>query len=118
VQESEGKEDTPMRRNSDFTDAGQQPTVQDAWQRSGVANKRISLLEADIEKIKRAFLKDDLGTFDADGHRRDHLEIKESAKLVREYKVGMTKDLLKTVGSVAFGALVVGLMNYLPNHIK
>jgi hypothetical protein len=108
--------DSPTRRASDFTDDGQLPTVNDAWQRAGLAHKRIGVLETDLDKIKRAFLKDDLGTPDIDGHRTAHAELKEAAKLVKEYKVGMTKDLLKTIAATIGGIFLAGLFQYFRNN--
>jgi hypothetical protein len=108
----------PLRRAADFTDDGSVPTIADAWQRARLAHKRISLLEADIEKLKRAFLKDDLGTPDTEGHRKSHAELVESAKLVKEYKVGMTKDMLKVLSGAAFTAFILGIISYLKDHLK
>jgi len=104
------------RRTSDFTDKGKLPTLQDAWQHSVLAHTRVSSVEVDIEKLKRAFLKDDLGTPDMDGHRKSHAVIEDANKLIKEYKVGMTKDLLRTIGAMLLGAMTIGFLSYLKQH--
>jgi hypothetical protein len=110
VQESD--DDPKARRTSDFTEDGELPTLRDAWQRAGLAHRRIGFLEGKMEKLERAFLKDDLGTPDIDGHRAAHADMRESAKMVKEYKVGMTKDLLKMTGAVLGTLLLSGLFQY------
>lgn len=105
-------EEIKLRRSSDFNEDGSVPNVIDAWQRAGLAHKRITILEAEIAAIKRGFIKDDLGTPDIEGHRKAHVALVESEKLLKDYKVGMTKDLLKLIAASLFGAVVTGLATY------
>lgn len=105
-------------KQTNLTDNGALPTVADAWHRGGLAHKRINVIETELDHIKRAFVKDDLGTTDYEGHRKAHNELVADAKLIKEYKVGMTKDFLKVISATALGAFLTGLFAYLKDHLK
>jgi hypothetical protein len=105
-------ENKTYKRTTDFTEEGKEPSTQDAWHLAGLAHTRINELKVDQDLLKRAFLKDDLDTPDYDGHRKDHKLMIDNEKVVQEYKVSMTKDIIKWVVSFILGAVVVGLTSY------
>ena len=101
-----------FKRSTDFKEDGSLPGIQDAWVLADHAHRRIDDLKIDHELVKRAFIKDDLGTPDFDGHRKSHKAINDSQALVQDYKISMTKDVIKWVVSFILGALLVGLTSY------
>lgn len=100
------------KRITDFTEEGKEPTVQDSWHLAKLAHTRINDLRVDHDLLKRAFLKDDLDTPDYDGHRKSHKKFQEAENIVQDYKVSMTKDIIKLVVGFIFGILVIGATNY------
>jgi len=100
------------KRGTDYTENGTLPGIKDAWVLADHAHRRIDDLKIDHELVKRAFLKDDLGTPDFDGHRKSHKAISDSQTLIQEYKISMTKDVIKWVVAFVLGALLVGLTTY------
>jgi len=99
-------------RSMEYKEDGTSPGVQDAWILADHAHRRIDDLRIDQELVKRAFIKDDLGTPDFDGHRKSHKTINDTQALVQDYKISMTKDLIKWIVSFILGALLVGLASY------
>lgn len=55
---------------------------------------KVKDIEANQENIESAFSKNDLGRLDYDGHRRDHLEIQKSHRVLEKYKFDITKSML------------------------
>lgn len=102
-----------FKRVTDFTEAGKEPNIQDAWHLASLAHSRINELKIEQDLLKRAFLKDDLGTPDYEGHRKSHGVIATSEKVVQEYKVGMTKDFIKIFVGAVCGMILLGLVTYL-----
>ena len=105
-------ENKEYKRISDFTEDGKDPTVLDSWHLARLANNRINEIKVDHDLLKRAFLKDDLDTPDYDGHRKAHIKFQNSEKLVQDYKVSMTKDVLKLIVGFVIGLLVIGFTTY------
>jgi uncharacterized membrane protein len=111
VQESD--ENKNYKRITDFTEEGKEPTVQDSWHLARLAHNRINELKVDHDLLSRAFLKDDLNTPDYDGHRKSHKKFQDAENLVQDYKISMTKDVLKMVVGFIIGILVIGFTTYL-----
>jgi hypothetical protein len=111
VQESD--ENKNYKRITDFTEEGKEPNVQDSWHLARLAHTRINDLRAEHNLLSRAFLKDDLNTPDYDGHRKAHRKFQEAENLVQDYKVTMTKDVIKLVVGFVIGILVLGITTYL-----
>ena len=110
--------DSPFRRRAeDMTQAGGVPTAQDAWIRSGLAHKRLDEFEAKGGLIDRAFVKDDLGTPDFEGHRRAHANLIEADKLLQSYKNEATKKVIGWIVAVLLGALGSSAAAWLQRHI-
>ena len=100
------------RRISDYTEEGKEPSLQDSWHLARSAHSRINELKVDHDLLRRAFLKDDLDTPDYDGHRKSHIKFQDAEKLVQDYKVSMTKDVLKMIVGFVIGLLVIGFTTY------
>ena len=74
-------------------------------------NARMSAVEADVDKLKTAFIHNDLGREDYDGHRKDHYRrtkaAEDDARALAELKNAATKRLL--VGAIGLAITVIGL---------
>lgn len=66
---------------------------------------RVASIERDIEQIKAAFPRDDVGAINYSGHRGYHSERLASAKLMDEYKQGVTKKIVFGIVGLAFTVL-------------
>ena len=108
-------ENKDYKRISDFTEEGKEPSVQDSWHLARLAHNRINDLKVEHDLLSRAFIKDDLGTPDYDGHRKAHKKFQETESIVQDYKVSMTKDIIKIVISFLFGMLALGVTTYFKN---
>lgn len=81
-------------------------------------NTRLQKLEHSHARTQEAFIKNDLGLPDYDGHRNDHKVRTEEAKVVEGYKRDATKRLLDAL----VGALIVifgtGFWAWMKEHLK
>lgn len=71
---------------------------------------RVISIELKQDSINSAFLRNDLGSVDYDGHRKDHLSIKRSEDTMDKYKFEVAKTILKwgiaaLIALLASGAL-------------
>lgn len=73
-------------------------------------NARMAAVEADVDKLKTAFVLNDLHAPDYDGHRKDHYQrtkaAEEDARAMSELKNAATKRLL--VGAIGLAITVIG----------
>lgn len=78
---------------------------------------RLAALETDVTQLKTAFVLNDRGSEDYDGHRKDHYVRSEAAKTAEktmgELKADATKTLLKVVLTTAAGIFALGIGPYL-----
>ena len=66
---------------------------------------RVVSMERDIEQIKAAFPKNDLGATDFDGHRGYHLRKITEGQVMGEYKQEVTKKIVLGVIGLVFTVL-------------
>ena len=80
-------------------------------------NHRLARVEGDVERIKTAFILNDRGSEDYDGHRKDHFErskaAEDVAQTMRALKTDATKSLLKWLLTIAAGIFMLGVGPYL-----
>ena len=57
-------------------------------------NARVTRVEGDVERIKTAFVPNDRGVEDYDGHRKEHAANAEEEKAMSELKIGATKKIV------------------------
>ena len=69
---------------------------------------RVERIERDIEWLKTAFPRDDVGAVDYRGHRDYHSERIASSKLMDEYKQGVTKKIV--FGAIGLVFTVLGFI--------
>jgi hypothetical protein len=56
---------------------------------------RVARIEARQSGVDTAFVNNDIGRPDYDGHRKEHLVIKKQATTLENYKIDITKKLLE-----------------------
>lgn len=94
------------------------PTNQDFEKDINGLNDRVSKLEHKGSRAAEAFVKNDLGVPDYDGHRKAHLEMIEQAKVVAGYKRTMTQRVLEW-GLAGIGVLLgAGALDWIKGHLK
>lgn len=80
-------------------------------------NHRLARVEGDVERIKTAFVLNDLHAPDYDGHRKDHFErskaAEDAAQTMRVLKTDATRSLLKWLLTIAAGIFMLGIGPYL-----
>lgn len=69
---------------------------------------RVVSIERDIEQIKAAFPKNDVGTTDFDGHRGYHVRKIAEDQAMGEYKQAVTKKIV--LGSIGLVFTVLGFI--------
>lgn len=69
---------------------------------------RVASIERDIEHIKTAFPKNDLGTTDFDGHRGYHSRKIAEGQVMGEYKQEVTKKIV--LGAIGLVFTVLGFI--------
>lgn len=69
---------------------------------------RVVSIERDIEQIKAAFPKNDVGTTDFDGHRGYHVRKIAENQAMGEYKQAVTKKIV--LGSIGLVFTVLGFI--------
>ena len=79
---------------------------------------RVQALEIGTARMREAFIKNDLGVPDYDGHRVAHYNAVEQSKVVAGYKHDMTKRVLEWA-LVAVAVLIgQGALDWLKAHMK
>jgi hypothetical protein len=81
-------------RHTDLCPPDGQPFNPDHCTTALDMRQRIAALEREIAAIKTAFLIDDLGRPDFDGHRADHRLRREAAKVMEGYKITATHKVI------------------------
>ena len=69
---------------------------------------RVASIERDIEQIKAAFPKNELGTADFDGHRGYHARKIAEGQVMGEYKQEVTKKIV--LGAIGLIFTVLGFV--------
>lgn len=71
-------------------------------------NLRVASIERDIEQVKAAFPKNELGTADFDGHRGYHARKIAEGQVMGEYKQEVTKKIV--LGAIGLVFTVLGFI--------
>lgn len=81
-------------------------------------NGRVDALEHSCSRMREAFVKNDLGNPDYDGHRVAHATAIEKAKVVQGYQRDTTKKALEWLLVGVAVLLGQGVMDWIRAHLK
>lgn len=81
-------------------------------------NNRVADLEHKFARMREAFVVNDLGIADYDGHRRGHTKLIEQDKVVTSYKRTITGNALWAATAGAAVLLGQALLEWLKAHLK
>lgn len=81
-------------------------------------NNRVQVLEHSSARMREAFVSNDLGLPDYDGHRSAHKSMITQAAVVDSYKKDATRKVIEWVLAAAAGIFMLGLWNWIKEHIK
>ena len=79
---------------------------------------RVVDLEQRCARMREAFVKNDLGAEDYDGHRRAHAKQIDEDKIVSGYKRGVTQNAIWAAIAGLAALIGYGLLDWLRTHIK
>jgi hypothetical protein len=71
-------------------------------------NERTRAIEQTLKSQASAFVINDLGTPDYDGHRKSHIKLENEAKLVESYKNNVSETIIKWAVTGILILLAVG----------
>ena len=91
------------RRATDREDYAHMPP--DLWRLLTDIRDRGARMEQKLDNMTTAFVKDDLGRPDYDGHRRAHNAMVKQAETIESFKMDATKKVL-----IALVVFIAGLM--------
>lgn len=91
---------------------------QDSDQKWAGIERRVTTLEGSLSRTNEAFVKNDLGTPDYDGHRKAHSEMIDDARVISSYKRDMTKKVLEWLMVGAAVLIGQGALEWLKGHLK
>ena len=72
--------------------------------------QRVASIERKQGDMVNAFLLNDLGLPDFDGHRKDHLAIRKASEVMSRYKIGATEKVIGIIVIAVLGLLNTGLI--------
>lgn len=75
--------------------------------------ERVAKLERSVEQYSTAFVKNDLGQPDLDGHRRAHSELVKAAETMDEYKAEGAKNIIRLAATFFAGVLSIGVVDWI-----
>ncbi len=68
---------------------------------------------ATLKAQSRAFVPNEFSEPDYDGHRKDHVKLATSEKLIESYKESATKRIINIALAFVFGLMAVGFFEYI-----
>lgn len=80
--------------------------------------QRLASVERKQGEMTNAFLLNDLGLPDFDGHRKDHLAIRKASEVMSRYKIGATEKIIGVIIIAVLGLLNTGILTKLIEVIK
>ena len=105
-------------RSTDSCPPGGAPFNPDHCSTALDMKQRIASVERKQAEMTTAFLLNDLGAPDFDGHRKDHLAIRNASEVMARYKIGATEKLIGIVILAVLALLNTGLWHKLLEVLK
>lgn len=75
--------------------------------------ERVAKLERFAEQHTTAFVKNDLGQPDLDGHRRAHLQLVKAAETMDDYKAEGAKNIIRLAATFLAGVFSLGIVDWI-----
>lgn len=72
---------------------------------------RLGVIEGQLQQLHTAFVRNDLGAPDHDGHRRDHVARIKQAEEFEGYKQAATKKIISVLLGVLLTAAGTGIVH-------
>jgi hypothetical protein len=101
----------------DIKHPGNPPSIEDIWNLLVEIRNHLGVLERNQSEQVTAFPVNDLRKPDFDGHRKDHLAIREEKQIMDNYKTGITKKILSVIVVFVLGLIASGFTTTVSNHI-
>lgn len=95
-----------------------QVTLEDVWELLKDINDRLSKIEHQYGYMRSAFVQNDLGKPDYDGHRRAHAAMMKADAAMESYKQEGTKSFIKIVIGFLSGVFALGVVEWLRSQTK
>lgn len=105
-------------RSTDMCPPGGQPFNPDYCTTVADMRLRIAAVERKQGEMTTAFLLNDLGSPDYDGHRKDHLAIRKAGEVMSRYKIGATEKIIGVIVIAVLGLLNTGIFTRVVEVIK
>lgn len=74
--------------------------------------EKIELLVLKVDQLNTSFVKNDLGTPDYDGHRKEHISLEKTRIALEGYKKASTKRLINIIISGVVILLIGGVIQW------
>lgn len=81
-------------------------------------HNRVQALEHSCNRMREAFVSNDLNLPDYDGHRAAHKTMIEQSQVVDEYKKDATKKIIDWIIGAAMALIGLGFIEWIKTHIK
>lgn len=81
-------------------------------------NERTREIEKNIKSLSTAYVKNDLGEPDYDGHRKSHIQMDKQADLVENYKKGITETIITWLVTGLMIVLASGAMETIRHYLS
>lgn len=99
------------RRWSDSMQFEKEPSNGDIWRLLIEIRDRVARIESRLTAVDTAFVKDDLGRPDYDGHRNAHRKAIKDAETVDAYKMDATKKVIGVIVVLLLGFMASGFVH-------
>lgn len=106
----------PLRRSSDFAQSDFLPTNPsnaDLLREIRLGREEITKLQASVGAMRDAFILNDIGKPDFEGHRVAHRKMVDAEKTLQIYKVDATKKVLSWIVGIALALFATGANTHL-----
>ncbi len=80
--------------------------------------EKIELLVLKVDQLNTAFIKNDLGTPDYDGHRKEHISLEKIRTTLEGYKEASTMQIINIIISSVIILLIGGVIQWIKTVVE
>ena len=103
-----------IRRTDDLCPPGGPPFNPDHCTTALDMRARIAALERENTVIKSAFVLNDLGQPDYEGHRKSHIQLIKAAEVMDKYKQSFVTKVIGVIAVFLLGVIASGATSLIP----